>query len=1269
MILDILLLLFPGRCFPYDPVPAPVPTPTPAPVTFNCSKCTKSFTRQLNLQQHEQKYCKYRTVEGRQSHRVKPLKIRRPHVIDDAVDVVDESRMIDCEHSKIILGRHSLSGHVRDYEMIPNEVIVNANTWLDEEVGCVEALLEKFDASYVKGRLLLLAWFVKREIVNNEMKVVRREKIYISSYSCEHITDKKSWYLRHVEGICKNLDIFHNLDSDLEFDGVDRLLIKLNIVTRNLDAQSAFKLSPELIKRRAVINVNSEEACFKFAILSLLHYHDIATNRNYVNSYKPWDNELNFNDMDMNNINIRKDLPKFEKINQIKVNVHLWEGRLKGCIYNSNMVAERTVNLLLVVNSEGKRHYCGIPKLTRLYYQELKTSHSKLMCERCCQEFWSKEMLDEHYQYCSRGKLQKELMPKSKLYSFYSDEKELSPLKVVYADMECFIKDDVHMPAAVACYEVLHTHLKERQKDININSWVGDSSVIDFLSYLESVVHKQYKEDYTLTRQKIIMSKSQKDEFYSCTACPQCKKSFTESNQKVKDHCHITGQFRSPLCFKCNCKKQLRRRVLPVIFHNFKNYDAHMIIKHGLASMKGWKLGVIAQSKEKFMTLTAQIPVGKTKEDRTVYFTVKFLDSYQFLSSSLSKLVSNLDSLPITQQLKSKYPQLKDEVLKRKGVFPYSYFNSLDRLNEKCLPPKEAFHDDLNNEECSEEDYRHAQIAWNQFQCESFKDYMLSYLHLDVFLLADVFEKFRQVCLQQDELDPVHFISLPSLSFMSAFKMTKETIHLLQDINMYQMFERGIRGGLTFVNCHKSTTGIHEVENERVHLAYIDQNNLYGHSLCQPLPHSDFTWVEDVTPFSDPNFILNIDDEGEWGYYLEVDLRYPSKIHNKTEEFPLAPHSGVVTADMLSPYMIEMFQTLSENGGRKGKFKSSRKLLLTQFDKHNYHVHYRILKFYLEMGLELMKVHRVICFRQKRWLKPYIDFNSQKRAEATNAFEKDYYKLKNNALFGKCMEDVRKRIDYKLVTELEKYKKLVMSPLFYCRDVINDDILGVKMLKVDVLLDKPIYAGQAVLDYSKLEMYQLFYKTLSQCPTIKKIRLLGGDTDSFFLEIRTDMNTTRDDVFKSLSRFMDTSNYPSSHPLFSNKNKAKLGCFKDEACGSEIEEMILLRPKMYSMKIKGKSNGIKRAKGISKSIVANYSHDDYRDVFQSTSVSSVNMSIIQSKSHTVVTNTFKKRSLSAWEDKRVWVNKNESLPHGNVNSPVPPPKRRRICIPPSGDVE
>merc|ERR1711911_154508 len=123
-------------------------------------------------------------------------------------------------------------------------------------------------------------------------------------------------------------------------------------------------------------------------------------------------------------------------------------------------------------------------------------------------------------------------------------------------------------------------------------------------------------------------------------------------------------------------------------------------------------------------------------------------------------------------------------------------------MKETCLPPIEAFKNDLTGEACSVDDYGHAQRAWNEFGCQTFGDFMIAYLRLDIHLLADVFETFRRQCLNEDVLDPVPFVSLPHMTFQSAFKMTREKIHLLHDIEMYRLFEQGIRGGLTFVNKH-----------------------------------------------------------------------------------------------------------------------------------------------------------------------------------------------------------------------------------------------------------------------------------------------------------------------------------------------------------------------------------------------------------------------------------------------------------------------------------
>ncbi len=320
------------------------------------------------------------------------------------------------------------------------------------------------------------------------------------------------------------------------------------------------------------------------------------------------------------------------------------------------------------------------------------------------------------------------------------------------------------------------------------------------------------------------------------------------------------------------------------------------------------------------------------------------------------------------------------------------------------------------------------------------------------------------------------------------------------------------------------------------------------------------------------------------------------------------------------------------------------------------------------MGLEISKIHNVVQFTQKRFLKPYIDFNSEKRASAQNSFEKDFYKLKNNSLFGKTMEDVRKRMDYKLVNGEARMLKLINSPLFVDRDIITEDCVGVKMSKPKVELNKPIFIGQAVLDYSKLTMYKLFYEILPKCPLIHDLSLLGGDTDSFFLSLVVDQKTCHSDVLNSLRDYVDFSNYPSNHPLHSNVNKAKLGCFKDECAGEEIEEMILLKPKMYSIKIKDSSNEIKRAKGISKSIIRNIRHETYRNVYKDSKENYVNMTILKSQKHSIHTITFRKRALSCFDDKRVWISHNFSLPYGHKDSPAPYPKRRRICLPERGDV-
>ena len=1106
--------------------------------------------------------------------------------------------------------------------------------------------------------------------------VVARRDGYIPSKAAGRVVNVNEWYESNITQFSNTLQKYLNVEgSEWIIDGLNFVLLKVSL-SQNVVARGAFKLPEKLQKMHAVINVDTDRACFKYAVLSVLHYDDVKKHRQRVTKYARWEDELKFDGLNVDEMGM-KDVAKFEKMNDLKVNVHVWEKGLQGIRHNSRKnTSPRTVNLLLIVNENGQRHFCGIPKVTRLYRHTTKTNNLPYTCERCIQSFKEEHTYNTHYQWCSRGKAQIEEMPKERDYMYTNLGDELSPLRVVYADAECYIEPETqtHMPAAFGLYDVWHEQFADR---CSYKSWDGEGCVEDFLRELEQMAKNQFSQD-NLSRRSMIISPQQHVDFIQCTACPKCRKPFSESNKKVRDHDHITGEYRGALCHTCNSRLALKRNILPVIFHNLKNYDAHLIIKHGIGKFKHWKLSVIAQSTEKFMTIRAKVPVGESKTGKTIFFDIVFLDSFQFMSSSLSSLVKNLQSLPIAEKLKHDIPSLSTDVVRRKGVFPYAYFSSLQVLDDTCLPTRDNFNNDLTGEECSEEDYNHAHRAWREFRCNTFKDYMMRYLELDVRLLADVFEAFRRMSLQQDGLEPVHFVSLPGLSFRSAFKMTGERIHLLQEPFLYNLFERGIRGGLTFVNTHhaKEETIIVGYKSMKKILLYIDQNNLYGAAMSEYLPHSDFVLLTDdeiQTRFPNQQHILNLNTEGDQGYYFEVDLHYPPYIHKRTADFPLAPESTEVTEDMLSPYMKDLHKVIqrSRNPQRNTTvpFKTTRKLLMSQYDKHNYCIHFKLLQYFIRKGLQVTKVHNVVQFTQKQYLKPYIDFNSQQRAQAQTSFEKDFYKLKNNSLFGKTMEDVRKHSNYKLVTDENIFKKLSASPLFYDRDIITDDIVGVKMCKAKVILNRPIYIGQAVLDHSKLAMYKLFYETLPSCPLIHDIKLLGGDTDSFFLSLTVEPHITTANILASLKQHVDFSNYPPTHPLYSNINKAKLGCFKDELAGREIEEMILLRPKMYSIKIKGEAAEIKRAKGIGRSVVRNMRHADYQQAYHLHRESTVNMTILKSISHTVHTFTFNKRGLSCWEDKRVWLSANKSVPHGSVESPVPALKPKKYLPPPSGDVD
>ena len=340
---------------------------------------------------------------------------------------------------------------------------------------------------------------------------------------------------------------------------------------------------------------------------------------------------------------------------------------------------------------------------------------------------------------------------------------------------------------------------------------------------------------------------------------------------------------------------------------------------------------------------------------------------------------------------------------------------------------------------------------------------------------------------------------------------------------------------------------------------------------------------------------------------------------------------------------------------------------MTCSDKTEYVVHYKLLKFYLKMGLIITKIHNVIQFTQRPIFRDYIDSNSAKRQQTSCEFTKDLFKLLNNALFGKTMENVRGRKDYKLTNSREKFEALAMKPQFRDCHAFSDELALTELLKLEVLLDRPIFIGQAVLDLSKLTMYKLRYE---QLPSYEeefqgRICVLGGDTDSLICSVH---NINLVELHRSMLRdgLLDTSNYPTNHPLFTENFKAKLGCIKDEVEGERIEEAVLLKPKCYSLLTNTLKTCKKTAKGVQRCVRTAISHQEYKNVYLHNMQVSKNMRRFQSKDHVVYTIQQNKWALSVADDKRAWVSKNKSLPFGHYGlatefEPSTPKRPRLEC--------
>ena len=978
--------------------------------------------------------------------------------------------------------------------------------------------------------------------------------------------------------------------------------VSIEVISYRPASAGTYIPTPNWVSKKAVVNVrNEDDECLKWALLSALF--PVKDNKERVTNYIFKEKELNWTGISFPAEN--KDIAIFEKNNPAYA-VHVWtyieeKGRQQLIPYRTSKKLGQEICLLLLRGpADGSglpqgEHYIWVRDPSLIINKKRKPHLTA--CLRCIANVSD---LEEHRRYClSVAEAGARVVMPTKPYVQFDATLMAKTLKkpfVVYADFEASIVEaPVNTSGLVSTQEAnsyCYVVVASDGEATPLRLYRGHLAAKLFVNAL-LMEYEQWMFGLLKSNRPMHLSAEEETAFQAAQMCCTCQGPFTYNDFKVRHHDHFTGLYLGAAHRTCNLFMKSVTGKIPVVFHNLKGYDSHHIFSELGAEMAP-SIDVIPQSGEKYITFS----IGP----------FQFIDSYQFLASSLDALARSLK--PEDKRISREMLGEHFELLQQKGVYPYSYVTGHDVFRERELPPIEKFKSDLTEMSISPEDYARAQRVWRELGCTNFGQYHDAYLKVDVLMLADVFENFRVVAMTVYGLDPAHFFSSPGLSWGAMLKLTKVRLELIQDLDMHLFVEKGIRGGISTVGekrlCEANNPFMDSYDHSKPvsYIMYWDANAQYSWAMSQKLPWGGHKWVYPCGPafnYSLADWVAHVsqhDAEGDLQYVYEVDLEYPDELHDAHNSYPLAPENRTIPLEMMSDYQLDTARELGI------KLVPSPKLMPTLLPKENYVVHGEALKTYLRHGLKLKKVHKVLEFQQSRWLKPFIDLNTSKRMEAAvlkNDFEVNLYKLMNNAIFGKTMEDVRKRLKVKFTSEEDKMIAIASHPTFKNFKMFDGGLAAFHVAQLTCQLNKPVFVGQAVLDISKTLTYEFFYGHLKQ-KYGGDVTLLYTDTDSLIVEIKS-LNVYQDqwehrDLF-------DLGEYPEG--FFQDKTNAKVpGKFKDEAKGKPITEFIGLSSKMYSYVVAERRDPdedavvprprgeVKKAKGITRATLNGVTHLNYK---------------------------------------------------------------------------
>ena len=680
-------------------------------------------------------------------------------------------------------------------------------------------------------------------------------------------------------------------------------------------------------------------------------------------------------------------------------------------------------------------------------------------------------------------------------------------------------------------------------------------------------------------------------------------------NKKVihHDHSKKENNIIDYICNNCNLKIKNSKELI-VLFHNAKGYDNSYMLDI-FSKIPNIQISCLGQNTEKFKMLKFLIP---EKE-----YSIKIIDSLAFMQSNLDSLSKDLDDdLKI---ITKKYFKDKFEMINKKlENFPYNYINP-ETLEDVNIPDKKHFYNMLKLKDITDKEYKLVKKFYENMKFKNLREYLECYLKSDITLLADIFSNFRKIIFNNLGLDPVKYISAPSLTKDCALKYSKCKIENIKDVSIFQFAKKSIMGGLS-----NSISPYVKIDNNNESIVYNDISSQYPYELSKKLPHKEYKFVD--------NFDKNkYGQNKDYGCILLYDVKTTDKIKNDClyKQCPMLVSKCKITDKFLSKYQLNQIKNKRNNENTNYKSQSE-KLIVNIGNDSNTYLNFEMYQMFKKAGYDI-EIKKILEFKHEAIFKNYIEFLYSKKKQYALENKKSMelcFKIMMNSFYGSTLTDKTKFKDIKIVTTKEQALKLTKKPNFNSFNIINENLVIIEMSKNKCVVDSPILIGSKVLFNSKCNLYNYMYNIIPELFGKENITFSLRDTDSIVYKIK---NCSYEKYLKILEN---------NKHLFNKE----LGLMENEI-DVNIKEIISLRSKCYSI-MTVNNNHISKAKSISKNYCKkNHTHEYFKKVLFNENNNKAEFYRISLKNGKLQTILQTKDDIDNFNDKRYMINNLISKPH------------------------